>query len=239
MKMVGLLERVGFGGVSVLNNHNIYYDQRAILLAPIYQNRDKLYFQYLNCGDIYILLQNLQNINEVEKMDSEIKAFLCGGETHLNHPLHYRKLENKIYYDEVSPITIDPVSYRLLSEFPQKNISIEKGYGFNSKSYIFAAIFPENNVFIGSRRFIYENNIDKFSIAGKNASEICGIISFLRELHYWDDVSWIIEKVEALEKKPDDYTFFEHFFNKEKHLIEKIRYVKEKTAHLNLLYFNL
>lgn len=243
MKIVGLFNDAGFNPLKD-------WDYSGLLdLRVVYQDEyGKTYVKYLDSGDIYLLLLKYERITDIKEREEELKCCLnsCKSKNSFGHV--YRPIKNKYYYHEIDIKNKrnSSDSYIDLSEFPKNTVRLEPNYCTSLNVHNTALLFPNKELYVGKRDYIYTEANQNFSIENKEVIEIEDIIGWLVENMFLDEATELIYKIKASNQNLDKYKFaknviapngVDNFLDSQLNRIESIKYVRDNTKILGLHYF--
>lgn len=240
MKLAGIFNPYGF---------NVLKEEitTPINLYLIYQNNEGKYFiEFLDQGDLALLLSKLETIKNKYLRKKEIEKYLTKDKSMIGCRYRYKSIKNKYYFEPFSLTKDELESFTSLQEFPKESLHLENESYENTQNYKIATIFPKKGLYIGSREFIYQNNLDYLKIEEKTNTEIKKILIWLIENFYLEEAKEIINRIKLSKISLDEYTHpdnlvifdgSKNFLEQQTNTIKAIEFVQEQTKHLKLKIF--
>lgn len=136
-------------------------------------------------------------------------------------------------------------SYATLKDF--STATIEELEDDTTEDFRRAVLFPNKELLVGSRKFIYQNASQNLSIEGKSVPEIKGIIRWLVHNMYLEEAKSLIESIKSSGNPLEEYKHSktlivqdgsDNFLDAELNDIKALQFVRERTKPMHLKIFD-
>lgn len=243
MKLVGVSNPLGYNPIK----DKLHYG--PISLYTIYQDDKGTYYtKYIDVGGFPFLVQMCKELKDDTKRAMELDCYLnqkrsIGAE----FPYKYRPIPNEWIYNPFPTEYAEEMlaSYAALNEF--ENASVEAQSGNPTEDNRRAVIFPNKELYVGARGFIYQNAAHNLSVEGKSVEEIKGIIRWLVQNMFLEEAYSLIESIKASGKSLEEYKHpknlivsdgSDNFLDEKLNDIEALQFVRERTKPIHLRIFD-
>ena len=240
MKIIGVFNPCG---LNPLND---------VVLVPadfnvVYQDDNgKLFIKYLDSGDFSIITLKLEQLKSSAEKIKEIELYLTEGISQIGYPTKYKPIRNEFM---IYPFTLDGTTkhaYSSLEEFPTGKIMIDPNIQTSNEAFNQAVIFPNQELYIGQFKYIYEQAKPYLNING-NITKFMGLINWLINNMYLEEAYELIMQMKSSGANLKEFNhprklfvldgstnFLDYSLNR----IADLNLIKENTKSLKLKIFD-
>lgn len=243
MKLVGVTDPLGYSPLK----DSIGNGPESLNL--IYQDEQGTYYiKYVDVGGFPFLIEMLKKTRNPFRKRKELDCYLNQKSSIASEfPYQYGPIKNEwVYYSFTPETTIETLeNYSAIKDF--SCATVEEFSEDPAEDNRRAVLFPNKELYVGRREFLYQNAGHNLSIEGRSVPEIKAIIYWLVQNMFLEEAYSLIKSIKASgnslrEYQHPKYLFVsdgsKNFLDQELIDIKALQYVRKRTKPIQLRIFD-